>query len=120
MTISFGNKVALQNVQTDGPFAHTVELRKAITTKRIADIQMDVFFSNPDHILQALNVNIAEGDEEGVRFILAECQRRDIDLAPAMRHAAAQSHNFYSTTPLPVSGKPFRLPIKTLKGKDNA
>jgi hypothetical protein len=84
-----------------------------ITTMQITEIQMDYFFSKPESVLAALNANIADGDEEGIRYILSECQRRGVDLAPAIIAEAKKYNVFFSKEPIKASAKPFRVPIQT-------
>lgn len=56
-----------------------------LTVQKITEIQMEYFFSNPHAVLAALDGAIAENDEDGIRYILNECQKRGTDLAPAIR-----------------------------------
>lgn len=82
-----------------------------LTMQKMTEIEMEHFFSSPDNVLQALDANIAEGDEDGIRYILAECQKRGVDLAPAILREVKKHNLFASKEPMPVSGKPFRVPF---------
>lgn len=70
-------------------------------------LQMDFIYSNPDLIVQAL----IGANDRGTRDILRECQRRKIDIGPALERYFRKSEKLWGETGVTVSAGRIRIPI---------